>query len=161
MKTIEYGIYEAILDEDLREAISRRPELRTIFGKIDPEEQPARYAAFVARVVKQALREEPDPERRLQLCNRLLDNLFCGCEEGHLRKHRLIADKKPVLLEITPPYYGASGIPRPQTPWLRAAFLPDLHENHNSCMNYRKKCVLPTEWTCLYRLSNGQAYACS
>lgn len=116
MKTIEYGIYEAILDEDLQEAISRRPELRTIFGKIDPEEQPARYAAFVARVVKQALREEPDPERRLQLCNRLLDNLFCGCEEGHLRKHRLIADKKPVLLEITPPYYGASGIPRPQTP---------------------------------------------
>jgi len=47
MKPIEFGIYEALLDEDLRDAIAKRPELRTVFGKIDPEEQPARYAAFV------------------------------------------------------------------------------------------------------------------
>ncbi len=36
-----------------------------VFGKIDPEEQPARYAAFVAKVLEQALREEADPDKRL------------------------------------------------------------------------------------------------
>ena len=101
MKSIEFGIYEALLDEDLRDAIARRPELRTVFGKIDPEEQPARYAAFVAKVVEKALKEELDPERRFQLCNRFLDHLFRENQGGRPGKHRLIADKKPVLLEIT------------------------------------------------------------
>ncbi len=107
MKTIEFGIYEALLDENLKDAIAKRPELRTVFGKIDPEEQPARYAAFLAKVVEQALREVADPERRLQLCNELSDHLCGGIEESHPGKHRLINDKKPLLLEITPPYYGS------------------------------------------------------
>jgi superfamily II DNA or RNA helicase len=109
-----YGIYDALLDKELREVLDRHPEIRTILGKIDHEEQPARYAAFIARVVEQALREETDSAARLVLCNRLIEIVSQKC--GHLEKHRLIDAQRSVLLEITPPNYGASGVPRPQTP---------------------------------------------
>lgn len=72
MRPVAPGIYEALIDECLRDMLDRHSELRTVFGKIDPEEQPARYAAFVAKVLEQAPREESDPEKRLALCNRLL-----------------------------------------------------------------------------------------
>lgn len=109
------GIYEALIDEYLRDALALRPELRTVFGKIDPEEQPAKYASFVAKVLEQALREESDPEKRLALCNHLLGHVASEPGRGHLDKHRLIQEQKPILLEITPPHYGRSGIPRPHT----------------------------------------------
>jgi HKD family nuclease len=115
MKNSEYGIYEALLDEYLRDALTARPELRTVFGKIDPEEQPARYASFVAKVLEQALREESDSEKRLALCNLILGQVASEPGRGHLEKHRLIQNPKPILLEITPPHYGRSGIPRPHT----------------------------------------------
>ena len=109
------GIYEALIDEFLRDALALRPDLRTVFGKIDPEEQPAKYASFVAKVLEQALREESDPDRRLSLCNHILGHVANEPGRGHLDKHRLIADQKPILLEITPPNYGQSGLPRPHT----------------------------------------------
>jgi hypothetical protein len=109
------GIYEALIDEYLRDALALRPELRTVFGKIDPEEQPAKYASFVAKVLEQALREESDSEKRLALCNHILGHVACEPGRGHLDKHRLIQNQKPILLEITPSHYGKSGIPRPHT----------------------------------------------
>ena len=51
---LPYGIYDALLDENLQDALARHPELRAVLGKIDMEEQPTRYAAFVARVVETA-----------------------------------------------------------------------------------------------------------
>ncbi|MBI4687500.1 MAG: DUF3427 domain-containing protein [Nitrospirae bacterium] len=116
MKPIAHGIYEALLDEYLRDLLAQYPELRTIFGKLDPEEQPARYATFVAKVLEQALREESDPEKRLALCNKILGQVAGEPGRGHLEKYRLIPEHKPVLLEVTPPNYGTSGIPRPHTP---------------------------------------------
>ncbi|MBD1401884.1 DUF3427 domain-containing protein [Pelovirga terrestris] len=116
MNPVAPGIYEALIDECLRDTLARHPELRTVFGKIDPEEQPARYAGFVANVLEQALREESDPEKRLALCNRLLGHVAQEPGRSHLEKHRLVSEQKPVLLEITPPHYGRSGIPRPHTP---------------------------------------------
>jgi superfamily II DNA or RNA helicase/HKD family nuclease len=110
------GIYEALIDEYLRDALALRPELRTVFGKIDPEEQPAKYASFVAKVLEQALREESDSEKRLALCNLILGHVANEPGRGHLEKHRLVSHLKPILLEITPPNYGTSGIPRPHTP---------------------------------------------
>lgn len=115
-----HGIYEALLDERLKEALARYPELRTVFGKIDEEEQPARYAAFVAKVIEQALKEEADPDKRLKLCNRLLEGIPFDAGIGDSAQCRLIQTPKPVLLEITPPHYlsGPSGpkVPRPHTP---------------------------------------------
>lgn len=116
IKLVTPGIYEALIDEYLRDALALRPELRTVFGKIDPEEQPAKYASFVAKVLEQALREESDSEKRLALCNRILGHVANEPGRGHLEKHRLISHLKPILLEITPPNYGTSGIPRPHTP---------------------------------------------
>ena len=109
-----YGIYDALLDKELHEVLDRHPELRTILGKIDHEEQPARYAAFVAKVVEQALREESNPAARLVFCNRLIELISQKSE--HLEKHQLIDTQRSVLLEITPPNYGTPGVPRPQTP---------------------------------------------
>lgn len=116
IKPVTPGIYEALIDEYLRDALALRPELRTVFGKIDPEEQPAKYAAFVSKVLEQALREESDSEKRLALCNWILGHVANEPGRGHLEKHRLVSHQKPILLEITPPNYGTSGIPRPQTP---------------------------------------------
>jgi superfamily II DNA or RNA helicase/HKD family nuclease len=110
------GIYEALISEEIQDVFARHPELRRVFGKLDPEEQPARYAAFVARVLEQALREEGDPDKRLALCNHILGQVAQEPGKSHLGKHRLIPDQKPVLLEITPAQFGKSGIPRPHTP---------------------------------------------
>ena len=116
MRDLAPGIYEAIIDEYLRTTLSDHPELRTVFGKIDPEEQPARYASFVAKVLEQALREEVDQEKRLDLCNRILEHVARQPGRSHLEKHRLVPEQKPMLLEITPPHYNTPGIPRPHTP---------------------------------------------
>ena len=115
MKELSPGIYEAITDEYLRDTLAQHPELRTVFGKIDPEEQPARYASFVAKVLEQALREESDPEKRLALCNNMLGQVAYEPSRNHLYKHRLVPGNKPILLEITPPHYSKSGVPRPHT----------------------------------------------
>jgi superfamily II DNA or RNA helicase/HKD family nuclease len=116
MKPLAHGIYEALIDEYLRDALALRPELRTVLGKIDSEEQPAKYAAFVAKVLEQALREEYDPAKRLELCNWILGHVANEPGRGHLEKRRLVSGPKPILLEVTPPNYGTSGIPRPHTP---------------------------------------------
>lgn len=116
MKHFAHGIYEELVDEYLRDALTHHPELRTVFGKIEPEEQPARYASFVARVLEQALREESDPDRRLALCNLILVQVAKEPGRSHLEKHRLVSKTKPLLLEITPPNYGTPGMTSPHTP---------------------------------------------
>lgn len=115
MKNLPHGIYETLLDEFLRDALAKCPELRTVFGKIDPEEQPGLYASFVAKVLEQALREETDSEKRFALCNQILGHVAGEPGRGHLGKHRLAPEQKPILLEITSPNYGTTGIPRPHT----------------------------------------------
>jgi len=47
------GIYDALLDDGLQGVLSRHPELRSVFGKLDPEEEPRRLAAFVGKVLLQ------------------------------------------------------------------------------------------------------------
>jgi len=91
------GIYDALLDESLRDILGRNPELRTVLGKLDPEEEPARYAAFLAKVVEQALREETDPEQRRHLCNRIISLLAGTPAKDHLLAHQLVATAKPLF----------------------------------------------------------------
>jgi hypothetical protein len=55
LANLAHGIYEALLDEDLSALLAQHPELRSVFAKIDPEEEPARYAAFLARAIEKAL----------------------------------------------------------------------------------------------------------
>jgi hypothetical protein len=114
--TFPSGIYEALLDEGLRDSLARHPELRTVLAKIDPEEQPARYAAFVAKVVEKALLQETDQQERLRLCNYLIDILSGTADKLHLQRHRLVSTEKPLLTEVTPPHHLQQGMTRPVTP---------------------------------------------
>jgi len=110
-----YGIYDALLDNHLQSILDQYPELRAVLGKIDAEEQPTRFADFVAKVLRQVLREETDSDKRLQICNAILTQLNAGTEH-QAKASQLVSRKKPVLLEITPPHYAKKGIPRPHTP---------------------------------------------
>ena len=74
------GLYDALLDQDLSAVLSRHPELRSVFGKLDSEEEPSRYSAFGADVLEKALRHEVDSTERRRLCNDLI--------EKSLRVHR-------------------------------------------------------------------------
>ena len=115
MTSLPQGIYEALLDEELNSILQRHPELRSVFGKLDPEEEPARYAAFLARVLEKALRLEDDPETRLRLCNEIVERIAGNPATQFLQGSRLVKADKPLLLEITPPNYAQGGMPRPET----------------------------------------------
>ncbi len=120
-RDLPYGIYDALLDEELSEVLSRHPELRAVLGKIDAEEQPARYASFLSKIIEQVLKEQSDPIKRLVLCNRLIEVVSRESEAHHIAGRRLMQAKKQVLLEITPPSYGTAGVPRPQTPVIESS----------------------------------------
>lgn len=109
------GIYDALVDSHLRALLDSKSELRAVLGKLDPEEQPARYSEFLAKVIRQVLREEADPDRQREICNAILAHLMASLVPSSLPA-QLIPGKKNVLLEITPPHLAASGIPRPHTP---------------------------------------------
>lgn len=115
MASLPQGIYEALLDEELNSILQRHPELRSVFGKLDPEEEPARYAAFLARLLEKALRLEDDPETRLRLCNEIVERIAGNQSTQFLQGNRLVKADKPLLLEITPPNYAQGGMPRPET----------------------------------------------
>jgi superfamily II DNA or RNA helicase len=111
---LPYGIYEALIDTSLQDILSQYPEMRSVLGKIDPEEQPSKYADFVAKVVRQILREEPNADKRREMCNTLLAYVF-NTTNHSARARQLVSDKKSLLLEVTPPSYARPGIPRPHT----------------------------------------------
>ncbi len=113
---LPYGLYDALLDEELQEILLRNPDLRSVLSKIDSDEQPARYAAFLAKIVEQVLREQSDPYARLAICNRLIEVVSSEGGAAHFPNRRLVQAQKPVLLEITPPEYSKPGVPRPRTP---------------------------------------------
>ena len=115
MSSLPQGIYEALLDDELNSILQRHPELRSVFGKLDPEEEPARYAAFLARLLEKALRLEDDPETRLRLCNEIVERIAGNPSTQFLQGNRLVKADKPLLLEITPPNYAQGGMPRPET----------------------------------------------
>jgi HKD family nuclease len=110
------GIYEALLDEELSSILKEHPEIRSVFGKIDPEEQPVRYAAFLARLVEKVLRLENDPVARLRICNEIVDRLASVQSAIFINDNCLVAAEKPLLLEITPPQLAEGAMPRPETP---------------------------------------------
>ena len=103
---LPHGLYEALLDESLRDVLQKHPELRSVFGKLDPEEESSRYASFVAKVLEQALRVEAEPGARLRLCNELIACIAGRPADGVLAARRLVEVPKSVLLEVTPRAYA-------------------------------------------------------
>ena len=121
MTSLPQGIYERLLDEELSQILERHPELRSVFGKLDPEEEPARYAAFLARLVEKALQLENDPVARLRICNQIVERISDSPTSAFLRSNRLLSANKPVLLEVTPPHYAVGAMPRPETSLLESS----------------------------------------
>lgn len=115
MESLPHGIYEALLDEELSSILQRHPELRSVFGKIDPEEEPSRYAAFVSKLLEKALSLEADPATRLRLCNEVVAKIAGRPPVQFPVNKHLVRTEKPLLLEITPPSYAEGRVPRPQT----------------------------------------------
>ncbi len=113
---LAHGIFEALLDEELSALLAPHPELRSVFTKVDPEEAPARYAAFLARVIEKALTLETESAARLRLCNKIVDILAALPCAQFLANRRLVSKDESLLVEITPPHYATPGIPRPETP---------------------------------------------
>lgn len=109
------GIYDALLDDGLKGVLLRHPELRSVFGKLDPEEEPTRLAAFVGKVLENALRVETDSETRFRLCNELVDSICAAPSREFLAANKLVNQSKRLLLEITPTNYEKPGVARPQT----------------------------------------------
>jgi hypothetical protein len=56
----------------LNVALSRYPELRTVFGKLESEEQGSRYAEFVSKVLKQPFHRFPQEP---QLVHEILEEM--------------------------------------------------------------------------------------
>ncbi len=115
MATPVHGLYDALLDEDLALILQQHPELRSVFGKLEPDEQPARYTAFLAKLVERALHLREDPATRLRLCNEIVERLADVPEGEFIRGKRLISSENPLLLEITPRHYAKEGVARPKT----------------------------------------------
>ena len=97
MADLTDGLYESILDEDLRDILERRPELRSVFGKFEAHEEPGRYAAFLAKVVEKALRLEANSIARLELCNAVVERIAGFENRNFLLGHRLVPAEKPIL----------------------------------------------------------------
>lgn len=109
------GIYEALLDQGMKAILERHPELRSVLGKLDPEEEPARLAAFVGKVLEHALQLESDSNIRHRLCNEFIQHLSAHQDLAFLSERQLVQTNKPLLLEITPAHYAVQGVPRPET----------------------------------------------
>jgi superfamily II DNA or RNA helicase len=112
------GIYEQLLDEELKAAIEVQPELSAVFGKLDNEDAPHAYSQFLVDVISQALRN-CQPARRIALVNRLV-NLICATDGlDYLSRRTLIETEKPLLLTVQAPApdgKAAAPLARPLTP---------------------------------------------
>ena len=75
MADLPAGLYESLLSKNLQDLLDSRPELRSVFAKLESDEEPTRYAAFLAKLVEKALRLETDSEIRLHLCNAIIERL--------------------------------------------------------------------------------------
>jgi len=115
------GVYESLLHEELQQFLEQNPELRAVFGKLDPEEEPSRYAAFIGRLIESALRLQTDSVERIALCNRLITELAKVPDGIFIGQQQLVKAVKPLLLEITPSAYAKPGLPRPESTFVESS----------------------------------------
>ncbi len=110
------GIYERLTTRRLKDFLDCHPEVRALTAKIDPEEEPSKYSAFISQFVEAALLRKSTSAERIALCNSLLESIFAN-EETEPEQVERLSDVEPRLLtEITPPYLVKPGLPRPLTP---------------------------------------------
>lgn len=112
MSNLAVGIYEQVLDEELKELLDANPDLKPVLRKIDDELAPHMYAQFVEKLLAQAL-HITKKELRVSLINRLLELLSDTDGLNYLQRRRLLYDEKNLLMEIRK---SAKEFKRPETP---------------------------------------------
>lgn len=116
------GLYESLVTRRLRDRLAAQPLLVPEIAAIDPADQPAVLARHVHDAVQRVLAGERSTERRVELVNRILDDLG-AIEDG--------SDEDPQQLwSLTAP--GGPGrdqrsTSRPRTPLSDAALLTNAH----------------------------------
>lgn len=118
-QSLQQGLYEQLLDEDLQERIDSVPELRVILRKIDDESAPHAYAQFVSKLLQQSLRQV-EPMERIPILNRLIELLAAQDGLDYLQRRRLLASDKSILTEVS---RHTRSQPRPITPLNSSALL--------------------------------------
>jgi len=118
------GIYDRLIDRHIQEILESHPDLKAIVKKIDAAESPARFAAFLAGVIEEALKLEESVETRRKLCNQIIEGLSGSPKTEHFEES-ILTDfaGKHLLQEISPPTAGVASFPRPVTPiWESSLF---------------------------------------
>jgi hypothetical protein len=93
------GIYERLLDEELRDLLAAHPELAPTFEKLDDEAEPHTFSQFVSQVLLQALPACKPGQRRL-LVNRLLELLSAVGGLDYTLKKQLLDQPKTLLRQL-------------------------------------------------------------
>ena len=119
MSNLAVGIYEQILDEQLKDLLDANPDLKPVLRKIDDELAPHIYLQFVGKLLTQAL-QITKKELRISLINRMLELL--GETDGldYLQRCRLLSDEKNLLTEVR---NSVKEYARPETPLSSSALL--------------------------------------
>lgn len=107
------GIYERLLDEELRDFLAAHPELAPTFEKLDDEAEPHTFSQFVSQVLLQALPACKPGQRRL-LVNRLLELLSAVDGLDYTLKKQLLDQPKTLLRQLRSVDQPES-LPRPVT----------------------------------------------
>ena len=69
------GIYESLLTDALAQSIEESAPLEPQFEEVDPADQPAVLARYVAGAVLEALESTRDPEARLEIVEAILKSV--------------------------------------------------------------------------------------
>jgi HKD family nuclease len=112
--SLEIGLYERLLDEELAALLASHTELRPTFEKLDDESAPATYSQFIAQVLRQVI-PQASSEDRLPLVNRLIELLSAEDGQDYLRRRLLLAKPRSLLKQIQPVAVTQSW-PHPATP---------------------------------------------
>lgn len=113
------GIYERLLDEELKQLLDSKPELQAVIKKIDDEAAPHTYSQFIASLTYSALRQLA-PEDRLSVSNKLIELMSQQQGLDYLSSRRLLDVKENLLLEVKQNHQSFS---RPITPLNCASLL--------------------------------------
>jgi superfamily II DNA or RNA helicase/HKD family nuclease len=119
MGSLSVGVYEQVLDEELKELLDSHPELKPILRKIDDEDAPHVYAQFVGRVLSRAL-HVAKKDQRVDIINRLLGLLSETDGLDYVQRYRVLADDKNLLTQVR---NTTDVLARPKTPLSTSALL--------------------------------------
>ena len=119
MDNLAVGIYERVLDTELKELLDLHPDLRPILRKLDDEEAPTVYAQFIGSLLGKALKITKR-EKRILLLNQLLELLSGQDDLTYLHRHSLLNVNENLLTEVR---QSERAFVRPQTPLSSSALL--------------------------------------